>query len=179
MTGQNLTQDFTKVSNMVVQYVDDSTNLISAANINEVNLYIDKYFHILECYYELNKLTLNSGKTKFLVICKPNLRPNTNTVQLNTANYTIEQTKKVKILGIYVTSGLCNNATINDIISKVNYRLNILKKVISYTDFRTTKRLFNSIIISVFKYGSPLLINSSTQSLHKLNTLLIKCARPI
>ena len=89
-----------------------------------------------------------------MVICKPNLRPNTNTVQLNTANYTIEQTKKVKILGIYVTSGLCNNATINDIISKVNYRLNILKKVISYTDFRTTKMLFNSIIISVFKYGS-------------------------
>ena len=55
-----------------------------------------------------------------MVICKTNLRPNTNAVQLNTTNYTIEQSKKVKILGIYVTSGLCNHTTINDIISKVN-----------------------------------------------------------
>ena len=61
-----------------------------------------------------------------MVIFQPNLRPNTNTDQLNTTNYTIKQSKKVKILGIYVTSGLCNNATINDIISKVYYRLNIL-----------------------------------------------------
>ena len=39
--------------------------------------------------------------------------------------------------------------------------------------------LMNSIVISVFKYGAPLLINSNNNIMQKLNTLIIKCARPI
>ena len=31
----------------------------------------------------------------------------------------------------------------------------------------------------MFKYGCPLLINSNTQSLNKINSLLLKCTRPI
>ena len=39
--------------------------------------------------------------------------------------------------------------------------------------------LFNSLIISVFKYACPILINSGYYLLKKLNTLLLKCTRPI
>ena len=111
------------INNLVIQYVDDSTNLISSKNINELNSYIEKYFNILENYYELNKLTLNSDKTKFMIICKPNLRKDTINIQVKTTSYIIEQSNKVKILGMYITTGLCNSANINNIISKVNYRL--------------------------------------------------------
>ena len=82
-------------------------------------------------------------------------------------------------LGMYVTAGLCNSANINNIISKVNYRLSVIKKVLKYTDYRTSKMLINSTIISIFKYGCPILINSSQQSLNKSNSLLLKCTRPI
>ena len=37
----------------------------------------------------------------------------------------------------------------------------------------------NSIIISVFKYSCPLLIDSNKLLINKLNTLLLKCSRPI
>ena len=179
LTSSNYNNNFTSFNSLVIQYVDDSTNLISSRNLNELNSYINKYFNILEKFYELNKLTLNSDKTKFMFICKPNLRNNTNDIQLETTDYSIEQSTKVKILGMYISAGLCNNANINSIISKVNYRLNILRKVLKYTNYRTSKMLVNSIIISVFKYGCPLLINSNTQSLNKINSLLLKCTRPI
>ena len=39
--------------------------------------------------------------------------------------------------------------------------------------------LFNSLIISVFKYACPILINTKSAPLKKLNTLLMKCTRPI
>ena len=42
LTGQNLTQDFPKVSNMVVQYVDDSSNIITSTDYEGINEYIDK-----------------------------------------------------------------------------------------------------------------------------------------
>ena len=85
----------------------------------------------------------------------------------------------MKILVSTLTSGLSNNAYINRITTKVTYRLNLLKKVCKYTDRRTTKMLFNSLIISLFKYACPILINSGYYPLKKLNTLLLKCTRPI
>ena len=39
--------------------------------------------------------------------------------------------------------------------------------------------LINSIILSVFKYSCPLLIDSNKSHINKLNTLLLKCTRPI
>ena len=77
LTSTNCSSNFYNINNLVIQYVDDSTNLISSKNINELNSYIEKYFNILKNYYELNKLTLNSDKTKFMIICKPNLRKDT------------------------------------------------------------------------------------------------------
>ena len=118
---------------------------------------------------------LNSDKTKFLITCKPNMRNSTVNVRLNTTSYVIEQSNKNKILGIFITSCLCNNVFITLIVSQVSYRLIILKKVTKYTNFRTTKTLFDSVIVRVFKYACPLLINTKIQPLKKLNTLLMKC----
>ena len=39
--------------------------------------------------------------------------------------------------------------------------------------------LTNSIIISVIRYASPIFINSNNSSLSKLQTLIMKCSRPI
>ena len=39
--------------------------------------------------------------------------------------------------------------------------------------------VINSIIISVFKYSAPIMVNSDLKSLQKINTLLLKCTRPI
>ena len=69
-----------------VQYVDDSNNIVSSKNINELQTYINKYFTLLEGYYNLNKLTLNSDKTKFMIICKPSLRHLTTQMVLKTTN---------------------------------------------------------------------------------------------
>ena len=88
-----------------------------------------------------------------MIVCKPNIRANTTNITLKAQQYTIEQSNKIKILGTILTSGLSNNAYINKITTKVTYRLNILKKVCKYTDRRTTKMLFNSLINSVFKYA--------------------------
>ena len=55
-------------------------------------------------------------------MCKSSMRYITNDINLNTSGYIIEQSKKVKILAIYLTPGLCNEAGINYTISKVNNR---------------------------------------------------------
>lgn len=59
----------------------------------------DIYWQILKSFGksdELNKLTLNLDKTKFMVVCKGILRNNTINIKLNTIKCTITQSKKWK-----------------------------------------------------------------------------------
>ena len=100
-------------------------------------------------------------------------------IKLQTTKYVIEQSQKIKGLGIFITSGFTNLATINNIISKVNYRLSVLREVFKYSTYRTRKILTNSIILSVIRYASPVLISSSTNHLSKLQVMIMKCSRPI
>ena len=122
---------------------------------------------------------INSDKSKLLLITKPTLRHLWKNIKLHTSQYIIEQSIRIKVLGIYITSGFSNIATINNIISKVNYCLNILKEIFKYSSVRTKKILTNSIIVSVIRYAAPILINSNNTLISKLQVVLIKCSRPI
>ena len=71
-------------------------------------------------------------------------------IKLTTTNYTVEQVSKVKALGVFITSGLTNIVMTNNIISKVNYRLSILRGVFKFCNKRTKIILINSLVISIF-----------------------------
>ena len=85
-----------------------------------------------------------------MITCKPQLRDSVMNIKLTTTDYTVEQVNKVKALGIFITSGLTNIAMTNNIISKVNYRLSILRWVFKFCDKRTKTILINSLLISIF-----------------------------
>ena len=177
--NSNYTINTDNITHNIIQYVDDSTNIITTNDSQQLQTYINQYFKILEYYYNTNKLLINSDKSKLLISCKPSLRTHTNSIKLSTTQYIIEQSTKIKVLGVYITAGLSNLATINNMISKINYRSNILKEVFKYSNERTKRILTNSLIISVFRYASPLLINSTAIEIKKLQVLLMKCSRPI
>ena len=131
ITYDSYTTTFNNIIHNVVQYVDDSTNIISTNNnnTNELQKYIKNYYKLLEGYYNLNKLLINADKSKLLIICKPIYRNNVKNVVLLANQYIIQQSTKIKILGIFITSGLSNIATLNNIISKVNFRSSVLKGI--------------------------------------------------
>ena len=79
-------------------------------------------------------------------------------------------------MGIYITSGFSNIATINNPISKVHYRLPVLRKFFKYTNFTTGKILNDSIIMSVIRYASPILISSIKNHILKLQVYLMRCS---
>ena len=108
--------------------MDDSTNMISTSDAIQLQNYVNNILKILEQFYNINKLTLNQDKTKFMVICQASKRNLVNNIKLHNTNFIIEQSSKIKILGIYFSSGLTQIATCNNIISKVNNRLNTIKK---------------------------------------------------
>ena len=171
------TIQYTDIEHTTVNYVDDSTSTISSKTIAKLQTYLNNYYKLLESYYNINFLKINPDKTKFIITCKPSHRQTTKDIQAG--KYIITQSDKLKILGIYITSGLDQTPNVNNIISKVNHRINILNKITKYTNIKTSLIPYNSLVISVFSYGTNNMINTNSKQLNKLNVLLNKCSQKI
>ena len=111
--------------------------------------------------------------------CKPNLREGAQSIHLQANKYTISQTQSIKILGVFITSGFDHTPNVNAIVSKVNYRVYVLKKIAKYTNTKTRVILYNSLIVSIFSYCANNLINMNKNQLNKLSVLYNKCAHNI
>ena len=103
--NNNDNNTISNITHNIIQYVDDSTNMITTNDSQELQTYINKYFKILEYYYNTIKLLINSDKSKQLISCKPSLCSNTNNIKLSTSQYIIDQSSKIKVLGVYITAG--------------------------------------------------------------------------
>merc|ERR1712175_28152 len=137
------------------------------------------YFKLIESFYTINRLKLNPDKSRLMVVCRPNRREETKNFVLQVGNYIIEQKEKIKVLGIFFTSGLSNHANISNIISKVNYRMYTMREAFSFSNKNSKIIFLKSMVISIIRYCSPILIDSEVKILDKLQTLLMKCTRPI
>merc|ERR1712177_26996 len=179
-----ITQEFSPIKSEIIghdiiQYVDDTNNVIYGNNAEEVENYSNAYFKLIESFYTINRLKMNPDKSRLMVVCRPNRREETKNFVLKAGNYIIEQKDKIKVLGIYFTSGLSNHANISNIISKVNFRMNTMREAFKFSDKNTKISFLNSMVVSIFRYCSPILIDSEVKMLEKLQTLLMKCTRPI
>ena len=115
-----------EIDHIIINYVDDSTNIISSDNIDQLQTYIDQYYILLTNYYDINYLKINSDKSTLLVTTRPCNRPITQDTRLTAGDYMIDQSDKIKILRLYYTNGLENGTNISKIIQKINYKINVL-----------------------------------------------------
>ena len=64
--------------------------LLTSNNSNDIQDYINRYFKLLEGYYNLNKLKLNLDKSKLMITCQPRMRESIKDIKLITKEYTVE-----------------------------------------------------------------------------------------
>merc|ERR1712240_711896 len=179
ITQTNMTNNYTKTRHDTINYVDDSTNITSNTDHDILQDYINDFYRLLEVYYDINKLKINSDKSKILVICKPTLRHMTDKIKLIASGHHILQSNFIKILGIYYTKTFDNTRNVNNIISKVNYRLNTLNNILSIAPYKTKVILCTSLLISIIRYGSGRLTTITDSQTTKINSIMLKISRKI
>ena len=179
LTGMDMGVCSNSIFHSIIQYVDDTNNIIVTKEYQNIQPYVDKYFKLLENFYHLNKLKINPEKSRIMIVCKPKFRECVKDIVINTDLKVIKQVNKLKALGMYFTSGLSSCANVNNIVSKINYRLSVLRHIFIYAEKRTKIILTNSLIVSIFRYCSPLLVDSKCEMISKLQTLFMKCTRMI
>ena len=83
---------------MTVNFVDDSTNIISTSKTNEIADYTNKFYRLLEAVYNINKLKINNDKTELMIICKPKHKGDTKNLQITASGHKVKQVTRRKSL---------------------------------------------------------------------------------
>ena len=174
------TYDNTRYSNIdhfILNYIDDSTNIISSKDTNILQKYITDYYRLLEAYYNANKLLINNDKTVLLVSCTKDMRKNADNIQFYSGKYLIKQSSSIKILGYILTNDLSHDKYINYIISKANNRLYTINLMGKYLSMRNKILLTTSLIISIIRYSLVIMTDINSKQIKVLNVLIHKLAR--
>ena len=53
---------------MTINYIDDSSNIISTKDHSHIKHYIEDYYNLLHEFYNINMLKINPDKNKILII---------------------------------------------------------------------------------------------------------------
>ena len=59
ITGGNSKIEYEGIEHKIIQYVDDTNNVISSNKVENLQPYIDGYFKLIEGFYYINKLKIN------------------------------------------------------------------------------------------------------------------------
>ena len=151
--------DIAHASNIfeLVMYADDSTlsaslnifsNDTSSLEIDDnINLELNK----ISTWLDANKLSLNVGKTKFMVFRQPQKKFRIPKIKMK--NIQIDHVNNFNFLGIIIDSHLNWNSHIEKISSKISRSLGILNKLKRILPIDPKLKIYNSIILSHINYG--------------------------
>ena len=158
-------------------FADDTSILCKHRDIHNLSRIINAELSCVSTWFRANKLSLNTGKTNFMIF-HPTQRK-VDTIHLHIDNNEINLVDKTKFLGIYLDSHLSWKNHIDYLcfnISKVN---GIFQKIRYFVPSHTLKTLYDSLIHSKLSYCNIIWGNAFPSYLNRLYVLQKKAIRII
>ena len=142
-----------------IVYADDTTVIVTGRTVREAaekaNSILDRYYN----YFTYNKLTVNQGKTKYMVfhnkrdISKLKLHSTCN-IMMN--GVVLERVKTIKFLGICINDKLNWDDHKNSIKMKISRNLGIIYKCRNIFDKGELITMYNCFVLPYLLYCLPL-----------------------
>ena len=137
-----------------VVYADDTNIVITGKNIeeatNKANMVLNKYVS----YFNMNKLTLNESKTKYMVFTQRRNSSNIPAVAIN--NLAIERVNSIKFLGVILNDKLRWDEHKTYIKTKICKNIGILNRCRKILKLNDIISMYNSFILPYLSYCLPL-----------------------
>ena len=157
------------INHEVVNYIDDSNSSITFDDPKQADDYLLKYFKLIESYYNMSKLEINTDKTNFMVICHPNKEVIANQIKLPTSTEVVIQKPQFKVLGWITNNEMSMEPNINRISGILAGRINAFNQITKYSDEKTRLQNAHVHLLSILSYGMPL-YSGETQFIKKRST---------
>lgn len=144
--------DIFKVSNIVkmVLFADDTNIFYANDNHNDLVKTVNQELEKLKTWLDINKLSLNLGKTKAIMFGNYQEK---HEQPITIANTIIEKVQEIKFLGIHIDSKLSWKPHIRETKKRISKNIAIINKAKEVLNIKALHILYSSLILSTLTYG--------------------------
>ena len=170
--------DLPNATNLFIKLFADDTFLCAQNQdvdllVAEVNLELNKVYHWLVS----NKLTLNMGKTKFMIVTNKKLKSYKPSIIIN--GKPMKECDHYKYLGVIMDKNLSWKPHIDYICKKISKACGSLANLRYCVNIDLLREVYHSLIHSYLRYGIIVWGNSSPSNLQPLKCLVNRAVRII
>lgn len=143
-----------KLNGMPTLFADDTVlSYDHSVSLKVLLKFMQEDLNTLSEYLRLNKLSINSGKTNYVIFCSPHFRYEDLDITLKIDNAPINKVSCVKYLGLYIDEHLKWNVHISKIINKILPIVGVLRRL-GGMPIEIKKSVYNAFINSHLQYLS-------------------------
>ena len=157
--------------NAVRLFADDTSLLSYGLNLNDVIIEAKELFDKLYHWCVVNKLSINSNKTNFVLFHMKNKPVPNDFDSIQTNHMTIGRIKTVNYLGLVIDENLYWNAHVDFVCASLVKYFGIFNHIKSFITSRIARQLYFAFINSRISYGIEVYGHCADEYLSKLQTL--------
>ena len=159
-------------------FADDTNLLIKNSSPKKLKKYLNLDLKSLVKWLKVNKISLNTSKTEFIIFKHPNKKIEYD-FKIKIDGKRLNSEKFVKYLGIYLDSQL-NWAPHTEILSiKLNRAVGMLKKIRHYVPRNVLHSIYYGIFSSLLSYGAQIWGQSENKYIGRIIKIQNKALRAI
>ena len=159
-----------------ILYADDTTlqSTLQSFGPGISQLNINKELEKISTWLQVNKLTLNVAKSKFMMFSSKKKLKKLPNLTLKLSGTIIERVDSFNFLGLLIDETLSWNPHKKHISIKISQTIGILKKLKKSLPTHILKTLYNSMILSKLNYGLLVWGHGNTTNILKLQKKAIR-----
>ena len=159
----------------VLSFADDTTIVTIADSLSDLQNVAQADYNILSDWYFQSQLTLNGGKTKYMLFgCKTQDK-----LDLQIQGSSIKRVSEYKLVGTIIDDKLTWKAHIDRVRTKLGGVYGMISKAKRNLTIAAKKLLYNSLARSYITYGLENYGSAKATSLKPIATLQKKCIRAV
>ena len=168
----DLTNHLKSTESKVYLYADDTAIFVRGKTVEGINRVLNSELNHVSKWLQKNFLTLNVKKTKTMLFAtKRKLATSNESLKVYIKKDPIENVDSFKYLGIWLDPSLTWTTNIDKLVSKVNKRIGLLRRIRNVLPQHTLNLLFKSLIIPHFDYCNVVWGNACKTNLARLDKL--------
>ena len=164
-------------SNNLGLYADDTVIFSHAIDTSWLENSLQKTLDRFQKWCNMNALTINILKTKFMVFGTRSKIKKAKFLKLNIKGKPLQQVPSYKYLGLTLDPVLSYSKHISTILNTVSHKAYILSKIRCFITTYSSIRIFKSMILPYFDYADIVFAKANCADLDKLQRMQNRCIK--
>ena len=162
----------------VILFADDTSIFYSHNCLKTLNKIIQQELDRVSIWLNVNKLSINTTKTKFICFKTKKKRHN-HRIEISINDQNIEQVNQTTFLGVIIDENVTWHSHLNLIYKKIMKSTAVISKIRHFTNLNTRKLLYYSLVYPYLTYGNLIWGNTYKKRIQKLINIQKKIIRLI